>query len=87
MEPFESPFIGMTYDEVRIWMDEHRHLNLAEGTFVVVDEDTAKNKTCRIGSQSYNTEYDDRMLITDFYASMQYMVAMEAVTILWDEID
>ncbi|KFY64990.1 hypothetical protein V497_01540 [Pseudogymnoascus sp. VKM F-4516 (FW-969)] len=83
MQPFESPFLGMTDDEVRSWMSEHRHPNFAESTFAVLDGDTAKNKTCRIGVTDI-VQYDvDRMITTDFYGSMYVMVPVEAATVSW----
>jgi hypothetical protein len=74
MQPFESPFIGMTDDQVRSWMKEHEHPHFAYGTFAVLDEDTIKNKTCRIGCTHADRKEADKMQITDFYASMHVRV-------------
>lgn len=90
MEPFESPFLGMTDDEVRAWMKERRHPktripNFAYWTFAVLDEDTVKNKTCRIGCIDIDEEAGDRILTTDFFASLYVRVPLEAGTRLWYE--
>ncbi|KAH8762402.1 hypothetical protein BGZ57DRAFT_931411 [Hyaloscypha finlandica] len=42
---------------------------------------TIKNKTCRVGY----TGDDDRILVTDFYATMCIRVPIEMVTISWHE--
>ena len=85
MQPFESPFIGMTDDEVRSWANEHRNPNFAECTFLVLNGDTAKNKTCRIGATDVVTEDSGKMITTDFYSSMSTMMPIEAVTLSWCE--
>jgi hypothetical protein len=66
-------------------MKEHRHPSFAYFTFAVLDEDTAKNKTCRIGCTDYDAEDGDKMLITDFYTSLYIRVPIEVVTISWCE--
>jgi hypothetical protein len=78
---FESPFLGKTDDEIRVWVKEHTHPNFASLTFTILDEDTIKNKTCRVGY----TRNDDRMLLTDFYATMCVRVPIEMATISWHE--
>ncbi|KAL5345378.1 hypothetical protein ACLOAV_009749 [Pseudogymnoascus australis] len=83
VQPFESPFIGMTDDEVRSWMNENKHPNFAECTFVVLDGDTAKNKTCRIGATDFIPVDSDRMITTDFYGIMFVMVPVEMATCSW----
>jgi hypothetical protein len=85
MQPFESPFLGMMDDEVRTWFNEHRHPNFASGTFTVLDKDTAKKKTCRIGYTDINAEEGNKMLITDFYANIYIRIPLEIVTISWFE--
>lgn len=62
MQPFESPFLGMTDDEVRTWMSEHRNPNFVESTFAVLDGDTARNKTCRIGVTDVVLEDVDKVI-------------------------
>ncbi|OBT51909.1 hypothetical protein VE04_06389 [Pseudogymnoascus sp. 24MN13] len=62
MQPFESPFLGMADNEVRTWMSEHRNLNFVESTFAVLDGDTARNKTCRIGVTDVVLEDVDKMI-------------------------
>jgi hypothetical protein len=47
----------------------------------ILDEDTIKEKTCRVGY----TMDDDRMLLTDFYGTMSLRVPVEVGTISWDE--
>lgn len=66
MQPFESPFIGMTDDEVRSWMNEHQHPHFAECTFAVLDGDTAKNKTCRIRVTDFVPVDSHRMITNRF---------------------
>jgi hypothetical protein len=85
MQPFKSPFLGMTDDQVRSWMNEHPHPNFARLTFAVLDEDTVKNKTCRIGYTQTEDEDDDKLVTTDFYACMTIRLAVEMVTISWCE--
>lgn len=87
MQPFESPFIGWTDDECRSWINEHRHLYFAEYNFIVLDKDTAKNKTCCVGYTYVNEPMGDKMLITDFYTCMHSMPAIEVGTLLWDETE
>ncbi|KFY92056.1 hypothetical protein V500_04340 [Pseudogymnoascus sp. VKM F-4518 (FW-2643)] len=84
MQPFESPFIGWTDDECRSWMNEHRHPYFAEYTFVVLDKDTVKNKTCRVGYTYVNEPMGDKMKITDFYTCLHSMPALEVGTACWD---
>lgn len=85
VQPFESPFISMTDDQVRSWMNEHRQSHFAECTFAVLDGDTAKNKTCRIGVTDFVPVDSDRMITTDFYGSMYVMVPVEAATCSWND--
>lgn len=66
-------------------MKDHQHPSFAYSTFAVLDEDTTKNKTCRIGSTSDNTEEGDKMLTTDFFASMYFRVPVEMATRSWCE--
>lgn len=84
MPPFESPFIGWTDEDCRSWINEHRHPYFAEYTFVVLDNDTAKNKTCRVGYTYVNEPKGDQMLIIDFYTCMP---ALEVGTVTWESID
>lgn len=84
MQPFESPFIGWTDDECRSWMNEHRHPYFADYTFIVLDKDTAKNKTCRVGYTYVNEMMGDKMLITDFYICMHSMPALEICELTWE---
>ena len=83
MHAFESPFLRKTDDEIRAWMKEHIHPNFAQTTFTILDEDTIKNKTCRVG---YTLD-DDRILLTDFYADLYVRVPVEMFTISWDELE
>ena len=83
MHAFESPFLGKTDDEIRAWMEEHKHPNFAQTTFTILDEDTIKNKTCRVG---YTLD-DDRILLSDFYADLCIRVPVEMCTISWDELE
>lgn len=84
MQPFESPFIGWTDDECRSWMNEHWHPHFAEYTFIVLDKDTVKNKTCRVGYTYVNEMMGDKMLITDFYTCMHSMQALEILELTWE---
>lgn len=84
MQRFESPFIGWTDDECRSWMNEHRNPYLAEYTFIVLDKDTVKNKTCRVGYTYVNEMMGDKMLITDFYTCMHSMPALEMLELTWE---
>jgi hypothetical protein len=68
-------------------MNEHRHPYFAEYNFIVLDKDTAKNKTCRVGYTYVNEPMGDKMLITDFYTCMHNMPAIEVGTLLWDEVE
>ncbi|OBT69199.1 hypothetical protein VE03_01939 [Pseudogymnoascus sp. 23342-1-I1] len=85
MQPFESPFLSMTDDEVRNWFNEHRHPNFDCTTFAVLDKDTAKNKTSRIGNIDVNEEAGDKMITTDFYASIYIRIPLEAFIYRWAE--
>jgi hypothetical protein len=85
MQPFESPFLGMTDDEVRTWFNEHPHPNFTSFTFAVLDNDTAKNKTCRIGYRDINAEEGHKMVTTDFYASIYIQMPLDVVVISWFE--
>jgi hypothetical protein len=87
MQPFESPFIGMTDDQVRSWMDQHPHPSFAADTFTILDGDTIKNKTCRIGYNGYDDRDRDKMLITDFWASLMVRITIEMAEISWWELD
>lgn len=86
MQDFHSPFLNKTEDEIRAWMLEHvhNHPNFARTTFTILDENTVKNKICRMGYISEVTP-DDRMLCTDFYADMYVRVPIEMGTLSWDE--
>lgn len=83
MHTFESPFLRMTDNEIRAWMKEHKHPNFAQATFTILDKDSIKNKTCRVG---YTLD-DDRILLTDFYADLCLRVPVEMGTISWDELE
>ncbi|KFY61770.1 hypothetical protein V496_04896 [Pseudogymnoascus sp. VKM F-4515 (FW-2607)] len=85
MQPFESPFLGMTDEEVRTWFNEHPHPNFACRTFSVLDRDTARNKTCRIGNKDGNEEAGNKMITTDFYASTYTRIPLEAFVFRWFE--
>ncbi|KFY05467.1 hypothetical protein V492_08519 [Pseudogymnoascus sp. VKM F-4246] len=74
---------SMTDDECRSWMKEHRHPNFAETTFAVLDGDTAKNKTCRVGVADFVKYDSDKMITTDFYGIMYTQVPLEMATISW----
>lgn len=80
MRAFKSPFLGKSDDEIRTWMKEHEHPSFGQLAFTILDEDTVKNKTCRVGS--FN---DDRMLLADFYGDLHIRVPIEMCTISWDE--
>ena len=69
------------------WMNEHRHPYFAEYTFVVLDKDTVKNKTCRVGYTYVNEPMGDKMLITDFYTCMHSMPALEIGNLTWEAND
>jgi hypothetical protein len=81
MRAFKSPFLGKSDDEIRTWIKEHKHPNFAQLTFTILDEDTIKNKTCRVGY----ILGDNRMLLADFYGNMYIRVPIEMVTLSWDE--
>ncbi|KFX88730.1 hypothetical protein V490_07445 [Pseudogymnoascus sp. VKM F-3557] len=83
VQPFESPFIGWTDDECRSWMNEHRHPYFATYTFVVLDKDTVKNKTIRIGYLFVDEPQGDQMMVHDFYTSMHSMPALEIGNMTW----
>lgn len=85
MQTFDSPFLGMTDDEVRTWFNEHPHPNFTRRTFAVLDKDTAKNKTCRIGNKDVNEEEGNKMITTDFYASVYTVTPLEAFVFRWFE--
>jgi hypothetical protein len=65
MQPFESPFLGMTDNEVRTWFNEHQHHNFTCEAFSVLDKDTKKNKTCRIRYADTDVEEGNKMVTTD----------------------
>lgn len=60
-------------------------IHFACGTFAVLDKDTAKNKTCRIGYTDIDAEEGNKIITTDFYASLYIRIPLEAVTISWFE--
>ena len=81
MQPFESQFIGKSDEEIRAGMKKHKHPDFAEATFTILDKDTVKNKTCRVGY----TFGDDRMLLSDFYGNVNIRVPIEMGTLSWEE--
>ena len=83
MQPFESPFIGWTDDECRSWISEHRHPYFSTLNFVVLDKDTVKNKTCRVGYTYVDEPKGDQMMTHDFYTSMHFMPALEVGNMIW----
>lgn len=86
MPDFETPFLNWTDDEVRTWGSEHTKGNgkFANSTFTILDEDTIKNKTSRIGYMG-GSYPDKRMMLADFYAEMYVRVPMEVATMSWFE--
>ena len=85
MKSFHSPFLGKTDDEIRSWVKENLTGldEFAERTFTILDEDTIKNKTCRIGYVGG----DDRMLIADFFANLPVRIPVEMSERSWCEND
>ena len=75
MQAFDSPFLGKTDSEIRTFMQENRNKHFASLTFTIFDEETIKNKTCRIGDAS--EKCDERILLTDFYTNMVVRVPIE----------
>ena len=82
MPDFESPFLGQTDDQIRQWMKDQTTPNFAKCTFTILDEDTVKNKTCRVGHVD-----DDRILLTDFYTTMVVRVPIEMATVSWESYE
>jgi len=82
MSDFESPFLGQTDDQIRQWMKDQTTPNFAKYTFTILDEDTVKNKTCRVGHVD-----DDRILLTDFYTTMVVRVPIEMATVSWESYE
>lgn len=83
MPDFDSPFIGKTDNEIRQWMKDHKNPNFAECTFIILNEDTIKNKTCRVG----HIDDDKRILLTDFYTTMVIRVPIEMATLGWESYE
>lgn len=51
---------------------------------MVLDNDTVKNKTCRVGYTYINEPMGDKMKITDFYTCLHSMPALEVGNACWD---
>lgn len=81
MKAFESPFLGQSDDDIRAWLKDHEHPNFGQSTFTILDKDTVKNKTCRVGY----TLGDNRILRADFYGNMYIRIPIEVGTLSWDE--
>ena len=84
MPNFDSPFLNKTDDEIRDWMQKHRHSNFAELTFTILDQNTVDRRVCRMG---YINEHnpDTRMLRTDFFVDLYIRVPLEECTIDWND--
>ena len=87
MQPFESPFLGMTDDQVRAWLKAHRRPDFAFFAFAVLDEDTIKNKTCRICCTHDEALDAYRVLITDFYAIIRVQIPVEEGVMSWCDLE
>jgi len=87
MQAFESPFLGMSKEEVRDFFVENvvPHSAFTSLTFAIMDEDTVSKKTCvvAVNDQASNL----KSLRADFYASMFNMVPLEMVTISIEETE
>lgn len=84
MPDFESPFLGMTDDEVRDWMLKHQHPpDFAQSTFTILDQNTVERRISRIGYAG-EIDPDDRMLWADFFADLYVRVPIEMGTTGWD---
>jgi len=83
MKDFHSPFLGKTDDEIRSWVKKHLTGSkvFAKRTFTILDKDTVKNKTCRIGYVGG----DDRMVLAEFIATLCIRVPIEVSVRSWDE--
>ena len=82
MQAFESPFLGMTKEQVRDFFAEKvtPHPAFVFGTFAIMDEDTVSKKTCIVAVNSKPLKY----IRTDFFASMFNMVPLEMATVsIW----
>jgi hypothetical protein len=89
MQAFESPFLGMKDDEVRAWMKERWREDAFSMTFAILDEDTVKNKTCRIGyidPFDSGEEHADKMVPSDFFVRIYTRIAIDEVTMGWDDM-
>lgn len=74
----------MTENDIRDWMQKHRHPNFAQLTFTILDQNTIDHRICRMG---YIDEQrpDTRMLRTDFYVDLYIRVPLEECTVDWDD--
>lgn len=73
----------MTDEQIRSWLINHEHPSFSYFTFAVLDEETVKNKTCRIGYRDCNELNGEKMLITDFWAMLRVRVPLEVCTMSW----
>lgn len=85
MPAFHSPFLSKSDAEIRTWMQEHVHDSdtFASSTFTILDAETIRNRTCRVGCVGA----DERMLTTDFFATLSVRIPVEMVVTSWDEYD
>lgn len=83
MQAFESPFLGMSKEDVQDFFvkDVAPHKAFTSGTFAIMDRDSAKEKTCLV---VVNDE-PLKSMRTDFFASMYNMIPLEMVTISIEE--
>lgn len=84
MPNFDSPFLNKSDDEIRDWMQKHRHSNFAELTFTILDQNTVDRRVCRMGYINENNP-DTRMLRTDFFVDLYIRVPLEECTIDWND--
>lgn len=85
MQAFESPFVGMSKEEVRDFFVKNvaPHSAFTSYAFAIMDEDSAEKKTCVVA-------VDDKPLKwirTDFFASMYNMVPLEMATMSIEETE
>ena len=85
MEAFESPFLGMSKEEVRRFFVEKvvPHPAFTSLTFAIMDEDTVERKSCVVAVDSEPLKY----IRTDFFASLYNMIPLEMVTISIEETE
>ncbi|MCJ1249340.1 hypothetical protein MMC30_006563 [Trapelia coarctata] len=84
-QPFSSPFLDMSVEEVRKFFAENvvPHSAFTSSVFAVMDAATVAKKTCVVAVD----DGELKVIRTDFYAAMWNMVPLEMATMSIEETE